>query len=251
VAFDNNDFLYFADIANAVVYYRDISNKEDNNNSNSKQIGWHVLMKDYECVPLKGPSSLAINNKENRIFICDAGYFGTTSLNNPNGSLYLIELDSKICRPLLLNCLSYPADIIYDDNSQSAYLVETFTNRVIRLIQSPPDIFHSSVFHQFSGRVGPTAIAIDALGNIYVARYEFQTNEKDVDGIISVLNKDGYLVGELIIPKMPEITGLCIPSDKKADTLYFTEKSFNGILKVKLSQFAAEIDKMVENNKFF
>lgn len=171
-------------------------------------------------------------------------------MNSPTGSVYLVDLDSKLARPLLLNCLAYPADIVYDENSQITYLVETFTNRVIRLIQSPPGTFHSSIFHQFNGRMGPTAIAVDALGNIYVARYDYQSKENDIDGVISVLNKDGSLVGELILPKLPEITGMCIPSDKKADTLYFTEKSFNGLMKVKLSQFAAEIDKILENNKF-
>lgn len=216
---------------------------------NNGQSGLELVMKDYEGIPLKGPTSLAINANEGRIFICDAGYFGSTSMNNPNGSLYLWETDTKTSRALLSNCLSYPADIIYDDSSQSAYLCETFTNRIIRIIQSPPDIFYSSVFHQFSGRVGPTAIAMDALGNIYVARYEFQNNQRDIDGIISVMNKDGYIVGELTIPHLPEITGMCIPSDKKADTLYFTEKSFSGVLKIKLSQFAAEIDKMQDNIK--
>jgi len=246
VALDDNDHLYFSDVANSVIYSINFSTTIENKN----QFGLDVLMKDYEGIPLKGPTSLAVNNKEGRIFICDAGYFGSTSMNNPNGSLFLYEMDTKITRTLLSNCLAYPADVIYDDQSQSAYLVETFTNRVIRIIQNPPDIFYSSIFHQFAGRIGPTAIAMDAMGNIYVARYEFQTPEKDVDGIISVLNKDGYLVGEITIPQLPEITGICIPTDKKADTLYLTEKSYNGILKIKLSQFAAEIDKMLENIKY-
>jgi hypothetical protein len=30
-----------------------------------------------------------------------------------------------------------------------------------------------SVFYQFSGRMGPSAIAIDTDGNLYVARYDF------------------------------------------------------------------------------
>lgn len=244
VALDNNDMLYFADVANAAVFFREQPNPE------GKTPEMQILIKEYEGMPLKGPCSICLNRDDNSLFVCDAGYFGSTSLNSPSGSLFLVELDSRICRPLLLNCLSAPSDIVFDDQSGIAYLVETFTNRLIRLVQSPPGVYHASVFHQFSGRVGPTAIAIDLMGNIYVARYEFQNVEKDIDGVISVLNKEGSLVGELVIPKMPEITGICIPSDKKADTLYFTEKSFNGILKIKLSQFAAEIDKMIENNKF-
>lgn len=239
---DREDNLYFADVANAAVYFKEqlMINKHPE---------MQILLKDYEGMPMKGPSSIDLDVEENSLLVCDTGYFGTTSLNSTSGSLFLVDLDSKISRPLLLNCLAYPADVFYEQNTKLTYVVETFTNRVIRLLQSPPGVYHSSVFHQFSGRVGPTSISIDELGNIYVARYEFQNSEKEIDGVISVLNKDGYLVGELIIPKLPEITGMCI-SRSKADTLYFTEKSLNGVSRIKLSQFAAEIDKMIENNKF-
>lgn len=242
LSFDALDNLYFADVANASVFYKNQSGKEDTKSE------LQILMKDYEGNPLKGPCSLALNREDNSLLICDAGFFGTTSLNRPIGSIYLIELDTKVPRPLLLNCLAHPADIIFDNNSGIAYVVETFSNRVIRFVQNPPGVYHTSVFHQFAGKIGPTAIAIDEIGNIYVARFEFQNSEKDIDGVISVLNKEGYLQGELIVPKMPEITGLCI-STRSKDTLYFTERSFNGILKIKLSQFVAEIFKLEENNK--
>jgi len=93
--------------------------------------------------------------------------------------LYYIELDNKTTRGLLLNCLSFPADLIYDNSNQILYVAETFTNRIIRLIQNPPGVYHSSIFHQFDGRLGPTAITMDEMGNIYVARFEFQVNKLD------------------------------------------------------------------------
>jgi hypothetical protein len=46
-------------------------------------------------------------------------------------------------------------------------------NRVLRFVQRPAGVYHSSVFHQFSGRLGPSALAVDADGNLYVARYDF------------------------------------------------------------------------------
>jgi len=85
-------------------------------------------------------------------------------------------LDNKITRGLLVNCLSYPADVVYDNSNQILYIAETFSNRIIRFIQNPTGVFYSSIFHHFNGRVGPTAIAMDDSGNIYVARYEFQVN---------------------------------------------------------------------------
>ena len=62
------------------------------------------------------------------------------------------------------------------------------------------------------------------------------------------MNKEGNLVGELIIPKMPEITGIFI-SSKNKDNLYFTEKNFYGVMRIKLSSFISEISKLEENNK--
>ena len=65
-----------------------------------------ILVKDYEGNPLKGPCSIAFNEDDNSLLVCDAGNFGTTSLNRATGSIYLVELDSRITRPLLLNCLA-------------------------------------------------------------------------------------------------------------------------------------------------
>lgn len=62
------------------------------------------------------------------------------------------------------------------------------------------------------------------------------------------MNKEGNLVGELIISKMPEITGIFI-SSKNKDILYFTERNFNGVMRIKLSSFISEISKLEENNK--
>lgn len=70
-----------------------------------------------------------------------------------------------------------------------------------------------------------------------------------MDGIISVINKEGVLIGELIINKLSEITGLFI-SSKKKEMLYFTEKNSNGVMKIKLSSFISELDKLGENNKY-
>jgi DNA-binding beta-propeller fold protein YncE len=133
-----------------------------------------IMIKDYENTPLKGPTSLAYNKEEDILYMTDGGNFLNSSLYPSNGSLYMIDIDSKIMRPLLHNCLSFPSDVLYDPIKGYLYVAETFANRVIRLVQSPQGVYNSSVFYQFSGRLGPTALAIDELGNLYVARYEFQ-----------------------------------------------------------------------------
>ena len=66
-----------------------------------------------------------------------------------------------------------------------------------------------------------------------------------VDGLISVLNKYGIIVGEIIIPKLSEITGLLI-SPKKKDMLYVTDRNTNSVIKIKLTSFISEIEKLEE-----
>ena len=142
-----------------------------------KQSEPEILIKDYENAMFKGPTSLAFNSSENILYFADAGQFGFTNLNKPQGSVFLVELGTyNILRPLLINCLAYPADLVYDNLRGTLYVVETFANRVIRFTQKPIGVYHASVFHKFSGRIGPTAITIDEFGNIYVARFEFQVD---------------------------------------------------------------------------
>lgn len=52
-------------------------------------------------------------------------------------------------------------------------MAELLANRIVRFVQRPANVYHMSVFYQFSGRMGPSAIAIDEDGNLYVARYDF------------------------------------------------------------------------------
>ncbi len=45
------------------------------------------------------------------LFFTDSGPFGETSLENPKGSLFLIDLEAMIIKPLALNCLAYPTGL--------------------------------------------------------------------------------------------------------------------------------------------
>ena len=75
-----------------------------------------------------------------------------------------------------------------------------------------------------------------------------------MNGLISVINKDGYLIGELEFPKMSEITGRFIPKElineskemennvKTNVYLYFTEKKFNDVMRINLNSFISDIE---------
>ena len=238
------DNYYFTDIANSVIYCKKPNVEKP-----------EVLVRDYEGNPLIGPTSISFNSEDNSILFCDGGYFESTSLNNPSGSVYHVDLDSHTTVPIIDKCLAYPADIIFEGLIGTGYVAETFANRILRITENPQGVFHTSVFYVFNGRVGPTAITSDDQGNIYVARFEFQNKDETVNGLISVINKDGYLIGELEVPKMSEITGMYIPKkfideSKEMDNnvktnvfLYFTEKNFNGVKKIKLNNFLSDIEK--------
>ena len=238
------DTYYFTDIANSVIYCK----KPDSEKP-------EVVIRDYEGNPLLGPTSLVLNTEDNSLIFCDAGNFESTSLSYPKGGVYYVELESHTTRPIIEKCLAYPSDVIFEPIIGTGYIAETFANRILRITENPQGIFHTSVFYVFNGRVGPTAITIDDQGNIYASRFEYQKNDKSVNGLISVINKDGELVGELELPKMSEITGMFIPkkliddykemenNSKTNVYLYFTEKNFNGVKRIKLNNFISDIEK--------
>jgi sugar lactone lactonase YvrE len=238
------DTYYFTDIANSVIYCK----KPDSEKP-------EVVIRDYEGNPLLGPTSLVLNTEDNSLIFCDAGNFESTSLSYPKGGVYYVELESHTTRPIIEKCLAYPADVIFEPIIGTGYIAETFANRILRITENPQGIFHTSVFYVFNGRVGPTAITIDDQGNIYASRFEYQKKDKSVNGLISVINKDGELVGELELPKMSEITGMFIPKKLIDDSkeiennsktnvyLYFTEKNFNGVKRIKLNNFISDIEK--------
>ena len=238
------DTYYFTDIANSVIYCKRPNSEKP-----------EVVIRDYEGNPLLGPTSLILNAEDNSLLFCDAGNFESTSLSSPKGGVYYVELESHTTRPIIEKCLAYPSDIIFEPIIGIGYVAETFANRILRITENPQGIFHTSVFYVFNGRVGPTAITNDDQGNIYVSRFEYQKEDKSVNGLISVINKDGELVGELELPKMSEITGMFIPKkyideSKEIDNnvktnvyLYFTEKNFNGVKRIKLNSFISDIEK--------
>ena len=238
------DTYYFTDIANSVIYCKRANAEKP-----------EVVIRDYDGNPLLGPTSLVLNTEDNSLLFCDGGNFESTSLSYPQGGVYYVELESHTSRPIIEKCLAYPADIIFEPILGIGYVAETFANRILRITENPQGIFHTSVFYVFNGRVGPTALTIDDQGNIYASRFEYQKEDKSVNGLISVINKDGYLVGEIELPKMCEITGMFIPkklideskeienNTKTNVYLYFTEKNFNGVKRIKLNSFISDIEK--------
>jgi sugar lactone lactonase YvrE len=249
----SNNLIYIADLMNKVVYEKSIDKEKEMN----------LIFKDYCGVSLKGPTSIIGSNDDDYIIVTDAGLFGSSSVNNPSGSIYLYDIINNVLRPIILNNLSYPCDIYHDKEEDIFYVCDMLSNRILRLIQSPKGVFHTSIFYTFNGKLGPSAITMDDMGNIYISRYDYY-GKNNKDGIISIISKEGNLIGEIIVEGYSEINGLLIPKNFKkeinnkgglgnsnetisSNSIYFTDKNFSGVLKIKLSSISQDLEKLQEN----
>jgi sugar lactone lactonase YvrE len=158
-AYDNSGVLFVADIAHGAVLAVQRDGQQD------------VVVGVYEDRPMLGPNSICITSAG--IFFTDSGPFGETGLHNKSGSIYTIanSPSGQILKPIALNTLAYPSGIAVGLDG-SLYVCEMMKNRVLRYFQQPEGVYHGSVFYQLTGSVGPSAIAIDGSGNLYIAQYD-------------------------------------------------------------------------------
>ena len=78
-------------------------------------------------------------------------------------------------------------------------------NRILKFHLDEKFSGNYSVFYQFSGRVGPSAISYcEQL--YYVTLFEF--NNLCDNGMIALLNKAGELIQKITVPFGPELTGI-------------------------------------------
>lgn len=176
-------------------------------------------VREYEQSQFLGPNSLCLG-KDGVLYFTDSGPMGETSLQNPRGSVFKIDGSTQLLLPLCLHTLAHPCGIALSPDEKVVYVAETGMNRILRFSQSPPNVFHCSVFHQLSGRFGPTAMAVRDNGDIFVAHFDFQDNSES--GKILILDSEGQVTGSIVVPG-PEVTGLTLTPDQRH--LLITEKS--------------------------
>lgn len=180
-----------------------------------------AIVQDHEGRPLLGPSSLAFGPRDDTLYFTDSGPLGESSLEDACGSVFAITRDDdsgQMLKPLALNCLAHPCGVCVGTSPAGldvVYVAELLRNRVLRFLRRPHGAFVCSVLHQFSGRLGPSAIAYDAeSGCLYVARSELDATS----GLISVLDPSGRVVlSDIELPELGtgDISALVLNQEPK------------------------------------
>lgn len=229
-AFDKSGALYITDFAHGAVLIAQ-SGDDSTSKRDFRYDQQDAVVAVYEDKILRGPSSIAFD-QEGNIFFTDSGPFGETGVHAPLGSLFVIAdgASGKILKPIVFEKLAGPCAVAISYDQKFIYVAEMMTNRVLRFFQKPSGVYHGSVFYQMSGGVGPSAVACDERGNLYVASFEIRSGSKE--GKILVLSKAGECIS-MINTVGPEISGLALWDG----TLYITEQSTGSVLKYAVNEY--------------
>ena len=186
LVFDHQGSSFIADQAHQAILSQTVT---DN------RIEITPVIKDFDGKPLKGPNSMILSEKNNCLFFTDSGPMGETSIESPQGSVFAIDLGVSMLKPIIDTKLAHPCGLAMSNDENVIYVAETGLNRILRIVCHSSGVYHSSVFHQFSGRYGPTALAMHPDGRLFVARFDF--TEVSKHGLISIISPEGIVEDEL------------------------------------------------------
>lgn len=69
------------------------------------------VIKDFDGNALKGPNSMVLSEKNNCLYFTDSGPLGETSVENPSGSVFAIDLSVSMLKPIIYNKLAHPSGL--------------------------------------------------------------------------------------------------------------------------------------------
>lgn len=177
LVFDMQGSSFIADLAHQAILSQTVTDM---------RIEITPVIKDFDGNALRGPNSMVLSEKQNSLFFTDSGPLGETNLENPLGSIFAIDLGVSMLKPILYGKLAHPCGLALNPDENILYVAETLANRILRVVIHSSGVYYTSVFHQFSGRLGPTAIAVSPQGRLFVARFDY--SEANKNGLISVLS---------------------------------------------------------------
>lgn len=174
----------------------------------SAEEGVTKVVDNFDEKPLMGPTAVTTDDDDN-IYFCDSGSEGDSNLGSPRGTVYAISGTERLLVPLISG-LAHPSGVavVGAGRAQVVYVAELYANRILRGVQRPAGVFHFSVFHAFSGGMGPAGVAVDPDGNVLVAHKD-AAGISDSCGRIVVLSPRGKVTAEVEAPA-PELSGICV-----------------------------------------
>jgi len=105
------------------------------------------VIKDFDGHALKGPNSMILSEKNNALFFTDSGPMGESSIENPCGSVFAIDLGVSMLKPIIYNKLAHPSGLALSNEENIIYVSETNMNRVLRIVCHSSGVYHTTVFH--------------------------------------------------------------------------------------------------------
>ena len=90
---------------------------------------------------------MVLSEKNNCLFFTDSGPMGETSLENPTGSIFAIDLTVSMLKPIVYGKLAHPSGLAMSPSENVLYVAETLNNRILRIVVHSSGVYHSSVFH--------------------------------------------------------------------------------------------------------
>ena len=101
-----------------------------------------------------------------------------------------------------------------DEEEKILLVCEMGENRILKYLLNENLSGNFTVFHQFMGRFGPSAIHCHN-AKFYVSLYEF--NDLGGNGLIAVLNQNGEVTERLALETGGEISGVCIYEEEESE----------------------------------
>jgi sugar lactone lactonase YvrE len=140
LVFDTQGSSFIADQAHQAILSQTVTTENN-------RIEITPVIKDFDGNALKGPNSMILSEKNNTLFFTDSGPLGETSLENPVGSVFAIDLSVSMLKPVIYNKLAYPCGLALNAEENVLYVAETYANRVLRIVIHSSGVYHTSTFH--------------------------------------------------------------------------------------------------------
>ena len=165
-----------------------------------------IVVDNYHGKQFYGPNDLVFDSKGNLYFTDPHG----STAENPFGCVYRLSSEGEIA--CMASGIAFPNGLVLSRDERDLFVANTRKNRILRFVFAPPP-FRSSIFCQLNGGWGPDGMALDSVGNLYVAHYG--------SGDICILNPKGDLVERIAVGGLHPTNVAFGGSDGK--TLYVTE----------------------------